>query len=786
MEDEVEDIVGDVKYTDSQKSVTTSVVYSQDFTDSSSDKNNSSGKETYVLEYDSDDSDKTFQVHKSESIINLFGKGSTINLIRDTKQNNQIRSMDRSVCTSLPLCNIIAQEIFTQTSKTIIELAQNEIKKPLGNQTLETQTSFVSIIENKSIEYKIQVLGTNRNNNTHEIRGMQVINNNMRKSDFQHVNLTLENNSNNKSPDSCEPETIKNTDGNSLNNSDDDVIHFIEDDSKDESEKEALNNVEHNYTSEFESTNFESDFENDSLMENEYCYNKIKRGDENSETSEVLNSVDSDVEELYNRLSESPQLLSPILSAEPAVRNFAILTPLTEETAQKKDSIVDLTPSVRTLTKVSEFTRNDTSFVNNSGVKVTLLSDNDSSAEEYRNFKLPPIHKNQSCPNSPHLNFLFTLNNQRPFENTCMLPSLYDKHNDKYLDRWEIGTKELASGESPRITARNDFLKISKNPLHLPSIHSESFTNDGNSSTNYPKNISLSLKQSSFNDSCDTISIQDKIKELKISTRKTRPKFSSRSGSPTSVSSPDETRICDAAEKGCEVLCVELLRRLRSSSWVEISETLEDLPKALEKFWSIITENRIADLLRQVTGHIDSPRTQVARAACKTLAEILKNTNYTRKPDFHECISTLLTKTGSYNRPVRREANVALDDIVCSVDVTNCVTAICVYGVSHKSVLVRCASARLLVVCCAIAEGGRQILRTRPPSAAAARRHALRSLAELLQDKNNDTRKYAERLYTILRPLPNFEAFFLTDVDVEIASKHMKKYDQLLNKSKTR
>lgn len=59
---------------------------------------------------------------------------------------------------------------------------------------------------------------------------------------------------------------------------------------------------------------------------------------------------------------------------------------------------------------------------------------------------------------------------------------------------------------------------------------------------------------------------------------------------------------------------------------------------------------------------------------------------------------------------------------------------------SHKSQLVRCAVARLLVVACALASGGRELLRTRPPSAATARRHALQALAMFLDDKNVDAR----------------------------------------------
>nr|XP_026498451.1 uncharacterized protein LOC113402425 [Vanessa tameamea] len=744
MENEVEDIVGDVKYTDSQKSVTTSALYSLDFTDSSSDKNNSTGKDTYVIDYDSDDSDKTFQVHKSESKINLTDKESILNVKQESKATNPVYSMDKSAGSSLPVCNIIAQEIFTQTSKTIIELAQKDTKKTTEN-TLETQTSFVSITENKSIEYKIHILGRNYT---------------------AAVFCILENN--------------KNTDVKIVDKSAEDVIRFIEDESKENAEKKSPITTHDSYASEFESSNFDSDIENDSLMENEYFDSKTKSRDDNSETSEMLNSVDSDVEELYNKLSKSPQLLSPILSVEPPIRNFCLLSPLTEETVQKKESIVDVTPSLQTLTKTSEYSDNDTLFENNASMKVSLFSDRDST-EENNHLKLPPIHKNESCPN-PHLNFLFTLNNQKNIEKTGMLPSLYERQNEQ-IDRWEIGTKNLASGESPHINKNNGPMKITKDTIHLPSIHLEGLPNNTSNRTNC---FTSSIQQSSINGSFDIISIQGKIKELKMSSNKTRPKYSSRSGSPSSLSSPNETRICDTAEKACDVFCAELLRRLRSSSWLEIKETLEDLPRAFEKFWSVVTENRIADLIRQVSLHIESPRTQVARAACKTLAEILKNTNYTKKPDFYEAMSTLLTKTGSYNRPVRREANVALDDIVCSVDVTHCVAAICVYGVGHKSVLVRCSSARLLVVCCALAEGGRQILRTRPPSAAAARRHALRSLAELLQDKNTDTRKYAERLYAILRPLPNFEAYFLTDVDVELASKHMKKYDQLLNNSKSR
>lgn len=60
----------------------------------------------------------------------------------------------------------------------------------------------------------------------------------------------------------------------------------------------------------------------------------------------------------------------------------------------------------------------------------------------------------------------------------------------------------------------------------------------------------------------------------------------------------------------------------------------------------------------------------------------------------------------------------------------------------------RCAAARLLVVCCALGGGGRDLLRARPPTAACARKHALRSLAALLDDKSTDAR-YGEDVILI-------------------------------------
>ncbi|XP_038221632.1 uncharacterized protein LOC119839441 [Zerene cesonia] len=680
-DDEIEDIVGEINYTDSQKSVTISNVYSFDFTDSSSDRNNSSSKETYVIECDdSDDSEKTFQIDQLEGTIDLKDKAATRTKVKQDKiiHKNVPSIVDRSVGSSSHQCSIVAQEIFTQTSKTIFELAQNEKRtspvKLSEQNTLETQTSILSFTENRTVEYHIRVVGDNSFFPTsNALVYNSIIPKHFTATGLEDKSSVIRNSENEAdlSKDYLTDETSK-----------DKIIKFIDDLSQ-ESSSDEVNITQYENSSEFETSKY-SDMEEDSLIENNYRAETERSQDKLSVASDVPKSIDNDIEELYNKLSHSvnppPQLESDMQSVIP---NVGILTPVTEETNLKVDGMTDIS----------------------------------SMAEDFRG---------------------------KPF------------------NRWEIDTKGLASGESHFI---NDKIE---GPFKKAGMDT--------------KEVKRSKELQSENYS-DTISIKGRIRELKINQRRQRVE-SSRSASPRSTCSPDDSKLSDTAERGCDALCAELKRRLQINSWCQALETLEDLPKVLDKFWSVISETRIADLLRQVTVHVESPRTQVSRAACQTLAEILKNTNYTKKPDFYEAMAILLVKTGSYCRPVRRAANVALDDIVCSVDITHSVTAICVYGTGHKSALVRTASSRLLVVCAALAEGGRQLLRARPPTAAAARRHVLRAMAEMLFDKSADTRKYAERLYAMLRPLPNFEAYFLTDVDVEIASKQMKKYDQLLIISK--
>ncbi|XP_072929399.1 uncharacterized protein [Epargyreus clarus] len=743
MEDEIEDLVGDVRCTDSQKSVTTSNAYSPDFTDSSSDKNQSSGKDTYVIDWDdSDDSDKTFQIHHDPSIIDL--KTRIENETQKQNLDSEPKTINKSVCASIHKCTIVSNEICTQTSKTIFELVAKEtdLHVTRDSRTLQTQTSFLSVTENKTIEYKIEVKSAQESSTRHESLDecseecqQESENTISQEHDSQNPNISQEDSST-KYPES-ETQNEITEDASSESTFSDRVIQFIDAESH---ENIPTRDIDKN-SCDLESSKFDSDIEEDSLMLNESQQdNTNKIVDSISDTS-VPKSVDNDVEELYNKMSESVDLFSPEMPVESNLRRFGTLTPLTEETMPKKDSIIDVTPSMKTFAKPVENDTKNSPLVNNSGMRPSVSADSNMNNDK---FKLPPIH-NKSCPNSPNLNFLFAINAPIHGNGHTIV-----EERETLLDRWDRCTRYLAGGESPLISGRSD--PVRNEMFRLPPIHVEGIIQNNNNSVQYftTSRIENTSKESSM--AQGSINIKDKIRELKRTERKNRH-ATSRAGSPSSTASPDETKLCDVAERGGEALCAELLRKLRSTSWMEVADTLEEIPHVMVKFWNVVTENRIADLIRQ---------------------------------DFYEAITALLSKTGSLSRPVRRAANVALDDIVSITDLSLAVTALCVNGVSHKSALVRCAAARLLVVCCALAEGGRLLLRGRPPSAAAARRHALRALAMLLDDKNIETRKYAERLFFMLRPLTNFEAYFLTDVDVELAARQMKKFDQIQRTPKTR
>ena len=428
-----------------------------DFTDSGSEKHNSSGMDTYVLEWDSDESESS-AMRGSVSIISMKNRQVKPVLINKdaqcevTKKNNITSST--SICTS----SILAQEIFTQTSKTIIELAEMDgaVKRPVDSNTLETQTSFVSITEKKTLEYRIELSQSTQNftknemigdsgENSNELSCHQIFPNSLDDGSSKFVISDTDNDCTSDNSSSTNPKIYSPTPPEITDSKDNMIL--------------SENQNEYENTSEFDQSADATDIEEDSLMEPKHPSKIHHKKEIRSDGSRTPVSVDEDVAELYAKLSETMEFRvhSP---TEQDKKRFGYLTPLTEESVARRDSTGDVTASApANVTSHNEDVDKDVLFTNNAGIKVKLFPRPDNNNESDM-FKLPPIQGNANCPES--LNFLFTLSHNKMMK-AGNLPFVYEDRKERSLDRWELGGKNLAAGESLLISGRSGKFKVGYN-----------------------------------------------------------------------------------------------------------------------------------------------------------------------------------------------------------------------------------------------------------------------------------------------------------------------------------
>lgn len=346
--------------------------------------------------------------------------------------------MKISTAAATDICgsSFVSEEVFTQTSKTIFELAQMECyNKTNFGRNLETQTSFISIT-NKTLEYKIEVSNTTQFVNKRDERKIKYSNNELQSLAAEQILSTYLN-------DGSSKYLISETE----NKTDDDVSFSSGAKNSNISKEETKINVLNEEENDSDYTATYSDIEEDSLME---CRKRKVEIESDSGTSEIPKSVDNDVEEMYNILSETVDLHNIERHNHQAKHEFNSLTPLTEESVIKKENLVDITPVENLFSSVDD--DKDVLFIKNAGTKVKILPRRKTIVEN-SSFKLPPI-TNRSCPSSPYLNLLFTNNPDRPIIKSGTLPCVFEDRNDEYIKRWHE-SKELASGESTFIGRRN-------------------------------------------------------------------------------------------------------------------------------------------------------------------------------------------------------------------------------------------------------------------------------------------------------------------------------------------
>lgn len=205
-----------------------------------------------------------------------------------------------------------------------------------------------------------------------------------------------------------------------------------------------------------------------------------------------------------------------------------------------------------------------------------------------------------------------------------------------------------------------------------------------------------------------------------------------------------------------------VLEKLYNFSWeVILSGMNELLYIAAHVNWPL-HEREICLIYRKLLECFRSPRSSVGRIACQVSGEMFRITKCSRRPEYDELVEMLLNRTADTNRFIQRDSNVALDKMVSSLPMFHVVRVICNRGPSHKNPLVRSTVARLLI-CTVALNGNDNILGVN--ANAFTRKRVLVSLSKFLLDKNQDTRKYGERLCNILQKHRYFQEYFFKDME---------------------
>ncbi|XP_058118625.1 uncharacterized protein LOC131284070 [Anopheles ziemanni] len=208
-----------------------------------------------------------------------------------------------------------------------------------------------------------------------------------------------------------------------------------------------------------------------------------------------------------------------------------------------------------------------------------------------------------------------------------------------------------------------------------------------------------------------------------------------------------------------------IVDKLQDNVWEVCLEGIWDLMDISSRIDWKAQEKYITVINRKLIEFLKSPRTALCRSACQVSGELFREAKSTKRPEFDEIVDILLCKTADPNRFIQKDANVALEKLVTHIPIPHTVRALSIRGTIHRNPLVRTATARLLVCICVVA-GLETILGTTANTR--TRKTILSMLAKILTDKNQETKKFGERLYRMLRKHKFFEEYFYKDMDTNL------------------
>ncbi|KFB46086.1 AGAP004312-PC-like protein [Anopheles sinensis] len=216
---------------------------------------------------------------------------------------------------------------------------------------------------------------------------------------------------------------------------------------------------------------------------------------------------------------------------------------------------------------------------------------------------------------------------------------------------------------------------------------------------------------------------------------------------------------------GKDVGISAIVDKLQDNVWEVCLEGIWDLMDISSRIDWKAQEKYITVINRKLIEFLKSPRTALCRSACQVSGELFREAKSTKRPEFDEIVDILLCKTADPNRFIQKDANVALEKLVTHIPIPHTVRALSIRGTIHRNPLVRTATARLLLCICVDA-GMEALIGTTANTR--TRKTYLSMLAKTLTDKNQETKKFGERLYRMLRKHKFFEEYFYKDMDTNL------------------
>lgn len=210
------------------------------------------------------------------------------------------------------------------------------------------------------------------------------------------------------------------------------------------------------------------------------------------------------------------------------------------------------------------------------------------------------------------------------------------------------------------------------------------------------------------------------------------------------------------------------MSKLKSNNWNESVNALKEIVQ-ISRFQPEVIEPSMVLVYRRLISLLKSFRSIVARTACQASNELFATMANSQRPEFDEVVNILLQKTADTNKAVRQDANEALDTMILNIPHSHSIRAIINKGITHKSPLVRGASARLLVCVVGIVgvetifNGGKE-----------TRGRILNAGATFMQDGNQEVRNFGKRLIKMFIKLDDFDEVLQSEVS-EILLKRIEK-----------